>query len=110
MTQPIKKLYRSLTQSQVAGICAGLGNYIGIDPVIIRVIAVVTTIMTGVLPGLLTYAVAWLMIPAEPLPVYAQQPPPTAYTAPPAQHAAPADPAPPVPPVPPVQSEQPQGG
>lgn len=107
MTQPIKKLYRSLTQSQVAGICAGLGGYIGIDPVIIRVIAVVTTIMTGVLPGLLTYAVAWLMIPAEPLPVYAQQPPAPAYAAPPVQHAAPAEP--PAPPVPPVQTEQPQG-
>jgi phage shock protein PspC (stress-responsive transcriptional regulator) len=49
----------------VAGVCAGLGHYFNLDPVLIRVIAVVLGFMSfGTL--LLLYLVLALIIPLEP--------------------------------------------
>ncbi|MCU1483631.1 MAG: hypothetical protein JWN67_377, partial [Actinomycetia bacterium] len=45
----------------VAGVCGGLADYTGIDPVVFRVVLAVATIMGGT--GLLAYAIAWLVIP-----------------------------------------------
>jgi phage shock protein PspC (stress-responsive transcriptional regulator) len=45
----------------VAGVCGGLADLTGIDPVIFRVIVAVATIMGGA--GLVAYAIAWLVIP-----------------------------------------------
>ena len=71
----IKRIYRSRTETQVAGICGGLGSYMNVDPVLIRLILLAVTIATGVVPGVLFYLVAWLVIPQEPLPAPVQQQP-----------------------------------
>lgn len=47
----------------LAGVCGGLGRRLGIDPVLLRVVAVVLAVFGGV--GLLLYALAWLLVPAE---------------------------------------------
>lgn len=60
-----KRLYRSRHNRVFLGVCGGLGEYFGLDPVIIRVIAVIITICTGVFPGLLAYFVIALIIPLE---------------------------------------------
>jgi phage shock protein C len=47
----------------VAGVAGGLGRYLGIDPVILRVAFVVLTIAG--LSGLLVYIIGWIAIPEE---------------------------------------------
>jgi len=56
-------LRRSRTDRKVAGVAGGLGAYLGIDPVILRILFVVLAIFGG--SGLLLYLVAWLLIPEE---------------------------------------------
>lgn len=64
-----KRLYRSRTDGRLAGVCAGLGEYLGIDPVFVRVIWAVGTTITGFIPGALAYLFAWLIMPEAPQPV-----------------------------------------
>lgn len=56
-------LRRSTTDKVVAGVAGGLGRYLGIDPVILRVAFVVLTIAG--LSGLLVYIIGWIAIPEE---------------------------------------------
>lgn len=68
MSGEIKRLYRSRTEMQLAGICGGLGLFFRIDPVVIRLLWVGVTCLTGFLPGIVAYVVAWLIVPLEPVP------------------------------------------
>ncbi len=72
-----KRLYRSRGECQIAGICGGLAVYFNVDPVLIRLIAVAVTLLTGVLPGILAYLAAWLIMPLEPMPMAAESVPKT---------------------------------
>lgn len=56
-----KKLYRSRANSMIAGICGGLGEYLNVDPTIIRVVAVLLIFAKGI--GILAYLVGWIIIP-----------------------------------------------
>jgi phage shock protein PspC (stress-responsive transcriptional regulator) len=47
----------------VAGVCAGVGYRLGIDPNVVRVVAVVLAIFGGA--GLLLYAIGWLLMPQQ---------------------------------------------
>ncbi len=61
----MKRLYRSNRNKVFAGICGGIGEYMNLDPVIVRVIAVVLSPFTGFLT-LPAYLVAIFVIPPEP--------------------------------------------
>src|ERR671936_530207 len=58
-----KRLYRSSTDRVLGGVCGGLGTYLGIDPVICRVVAVVLVFFGGA--GILLYGAAWLLVPSD---------------------------------------------
>jgi phage shock protein C len=58
-----KRLYRSDTDRMIAGVCGGLAKYFGIDPVIIRLIALIL-LFTG--PGLPVYLIMWIITPQKP--------------------------------------------
>jgi phage shock protein C len=58
-----KQLRRPKHNRMIAGVCSGIGEYLGIDPVVIRLLFVIATIMGG--SGLLIYLVAWVLIPEE---------------------------------------------
>jgi phage shock protein C len=58
-----RKLYRNSKDKIIAGVCSGLGEYLNIDPVIIRIIALALFFMQGF--GLLTYIIAWVIIPGD---------------------------------------------
>lgn len=58
-----RKLYRSETNRVLAGVAGGLGEYFGIDPILIRLVLVLTTIFGG--SGILIYLVLWILIPNE---------------------------------------------
>ncbi|MEZ5084452.1 MAG: PspC domain-containing protein [Bacteroidales bacterium] len=57
------RLYRSQSDSVIAGVCGGLGNYLNIDPVVFRVLFVVAILVGG--SGLLVYIILWIIIPQE---------------------------------------------
>jgi len=56
-----KRLFRSRSSRVIAGVCGGIGEYFNIDPVIVRIIWVVVTLLGGA--GLLAYIIAWIAIP-----------------------------------------------
>jgi phage shock protein C len=58
-----KKIYRSSSDSVFAGVCGGVGEYFNIDPVIVRIIWVVVTLIGGA--GILGYIIAWVIIPLK---------------------------------------------
>ncbi|MBK8947141.1 MAG: PspC domain-containing protein [Ignavibacteriae bacterium] len=59
-----KKLYRSRSKKVIAGVGGGLGDYIGVDPVIIRILLILFTIFSGF--GILVYIILWVVIQEEP--------------------------------------------
>lgn len=59
-----KKIYRSRTNSMIAGVCGGLGEYLNVDPTILRVVAVLLIFADGI--GLLAYLIGWVVIPRRP--------------------------------------------
>ncbi len=63
MENNVKRLYRSRTNSVIAGICGGLGDYFDVDPVLVRVI-VLCLVFSGV--GFFAYLVGWIIIPMKP--------------------------------------------
>lgn len=60
-----RKLYRSQTDSVIAGVCGGLAEYFDIDPVLVRVIFVLLLLFGG--GGLLVYVILWIVTPKKPL-------------------------------------------
>jgi phage shock protein C len=60
-----KKLIRSRSDKMIAGVFGGLGNYLNIDPTILRLIYVFITIFSGVFPGLIAYIIAAIIIPQD---------------------------------------------
>lgn len=54
------QLKRSRQHRVIAGVCGGFGNYLGIDPVVVRIV-MVALIFAGV--GVLAYVVGWIVMP-----------------------------------------------
>jgi len=59
-----KRLYRSTTDKMIAGVCGGLAEYFRIDPVIVRVIAVILLIAGSA--GFWAYVILWIVVPKNP--------------------------------------------
>jgi phage shock protein C len=57
-----RKLYRIKKGRVIGGVCTGFADYFGIDPVIIRLIALALFFAGG---GLLIYIIAWIVIPSK---------------------------------------------
>jgi phage shock protein PspC (stress-responsive transcriptional regulator) len=58
-------LARSSTSRVLAGVCGGLAGIFGVDPVLVRVVYAVATVFTGVVPGIILYAILALVVPNE---------------------------------------------
>lgn len=58
-------LYRSKNNKMIAGVCGGLSEFFKIDVSIIRLLFVFITILTAVFPLLITYLIAWIIIPQK---------------------------------------------
>ena len=58
-----KVLRRSRSHRIIGGVCGGLAEYFGVDPLLVRAIFVVIAIMAG--SGLLLYILLWLLVPME---------------------------------------------
>lgn len=55
-------LYRHPTDKMIGGVCGGLGDYLHIDPTLVRILWVVATITTGG-GGFLAYLALWALLP-----------------------------------------------
>ena len=63
MVELRKALRRSRTNRMIAGVIGGLAEYWSIDPTLARVIFVIVSIVSVAFPGLIVYALLWLIIP-----------------------------------------------
>lgn len=61
------KLYRSRRVRVFGGIAGGLAQYFNLDPILVRVLFVVVTILHGF--GILLYIILWIVVPEEPFEV-----------------------------------------
>jgi len=61
-----KKLYRSPKDAIMFGICAGLGSYLQVDPVFVRLVVLVAAFLSGGWPVLLAYVILVFIIPIDP--------------------------------------------
>lgn len=59
-----KRLYRSRKDQQIAGVCGGVADYLGVDPTLVRLLWVILALAGG--PGLLLYVIMWAIVPEEP--------------------------------------------
>ena len=60
----VHRLTRNRSEGTIAGVCAGLADYFGVDVVLVRAAWVVFSIVPGaVIGGVLAYLAAWLVIP-----------------------------------------------
>lgn len=57
----MKKLYRSLRDRKIAGVCGGIAEYFHIDSTIVRIIFLLFLFGGG--GGLLVYIIAWVIVP-----------------------------------------------
>ena len=64
MNTVAKRLYRSRTDRKIAGVCGGMAQYFGWDPVIPRIVLLVLILGAGI--GPLAYIICWIAIPLEP--------------------------------------------
>lgn len=62
--EPSRRLHRSRKDRKLAGVCGGLGEYMNVDPTVIRVLFVVLAVLGGA--GALIYLAMWLIVPEEP--------------------------------------------
>lgn len=70
-----RRLVRSSTDAQLAGVCGGLADYFGVDSTLVRVLWIVLSVLPGaILGGLIAYLAAWLIIPRAPQVVPQPQP------------------------------------
>ena len=63
----VKKLYRSLSRKMLGGVCGGLAEYFDLDISLVRLIFVGIALITALVPMLIFYAIAWIIIPVEPV-------------------------------------------
>ena len=63
MNSTPRTLTRSTTDRKISGVSGGLGAYLGIDPVLVRVGFVVTTLASGI--GLLAYLALLAIVPSD---------------------------------------------
>ncbi|MDR1654312.1 MAG: PspC domain-containing protein [Prevotellaceae bacterium] len=59
-----KKLSRS-NNKMIAGVCSGIAEYFNLDPTIVRVGYAFLSVFSAGFPGLLLYAILWIVMPQK---------------------------------------------
>ena len=62
----MKKLYRSQADQKLGGVIGGLGEYLDMDSNILRLATILIGFVTGIVPVLITYFIAWAILPLKP--------------------------------------------
>ena len=59
-----KRIYKSRTNIKIDGVCAGVANYLNLDPTLVRIVWLLIALVGG--SGILLYIVCMIIIPREP--------------------------------------------
>jgi PspC domain. len=59
-----KRLYRSVRNKMICGVCQGIAEYINLDPTIVRLLWVLLSLWGGV--GIILYIAAAIIMPVKP--------------------------------------------
>ena len=59
-----KRLIRPRVGRKIAGVCLGMAEYFDVDVTLVRLLFLITAILTGV--GLIAYVIGWIVMPNEP--------------------------------------------
>jgi phage shock protein C len=54
---------RSRSERVIAGVCGGVGRYLGVDPVLLRIAFIILALANGL--GVIAYVICWVAIPEE---------------------------------------------
>jgi phage shock protein PspC (stress-responsive transcriptional regulator) len=60
----VHRLYRSGKDKILGGVCGGIAEYLGVDPVLIRLLWILGSFLWGF--GVILYIIAWIIIPRNP--------------------------------------------
>ena len=60
-SRPVRRLTLSSRDKKIAGVCGGIADYFGVDPTLVRVIAVIFALFFGW--GIIAYLLAWWIMP-----------------------------------------------
>ncbi len=58
-------LQRSKQDKMIAGVLAGLAEWLGWDVTALRVAFAIISLLSSVFPGILVYVVLWILMPEE---------------------------------------------
>jgi phage shock protein C len=58
-----KRIYKSSTDKMIDGVCGGIAEYLQVDPVLIRVVAVISIFFGGA--GIIAYIIAAIIMPRK---------------------------------------------
>ncbi|BDD04608.1 PspC domain-containing protein [Aureibacter tunicatorum] len=59
------RLKRNNDRKVIAGVCSGIADFLGWDPLLVRILYVCISAMSGGFPGGLIYVVLWYLMPKE---------------------------------------------
>jgi phage shock protein PspC (stress-responsive transcriptional regulator) len=59
-----KKLLRS-NNRVIAGVCAGIAEWLGWDITLVRILYLVISILSAAFPGILVYIILWIVMPKQ---------------------------------------------
>jgi phage shock protein C len=59
-----RRLMRPRQGRKIAGVCLGFAEYFDLDVTLVRLVWLIASVMTGI--GLLSYPIAWIIMPEEP--------------------------------------------
>jgi len=62
MPDPSRRLRKSRNR-MIAGVCAGIAEWLDWDPTLVRVLYVLVSIFSAAFPGILVYIILWLVMP-----------------------------------------------
>jgi phage shock protein C len=65
--RPVQTLSRPMSEAKIAGVCAGFARYLKLDVTLVRVLWVVLTVFPMPFFGLVSYIVAWIVMPKDPV-------------------------------------------
>jgi phage shock protein PspC (stress-responsive transcriptional regulator) len=73
MSTSFKQLYRSRENRMIGGVCGGLGEYLGIDPTLVRIGFILGSLLGWIVALGLIYLVMLIIVPETPLEAQAPQ-------------------------------------
>lgn len=64
-TNKMNKLYLSNDDKKISGVCGGIAEYFKIDSTIVRLAWIIISLISGIIPGIIAYLLAVLIVPKQ---------------------------------------------